>query len=226
MLEIKNIIKSFRLPSGEQTTVLNIPSFILQDKEQIAVYGKSGSGKSTFLNIISGILKPDSGNVFVKNTNITALSESKRDKFRAENFGFVFQTFNLLQGFTALENVLLGMTFTGKKQNKKYISNNKKTAIETLEYVGLKDKLKNKPSELSVGEQQRVAIARAVVNDPHLILADEPTANLDTKNSENVIELIKKVCEEKNISLILVSHDKDVIAKFDKVINFEDMNKI
>lgn len=220
MLELKNIIKSFRLPSGEQTPVLNIPSFILQDKEQIAVYGKSGSGKSTFLNIISGILKPDSGSVFVNSTDITTLPESKRDKFRAGNFGFVFQTFNLLQGFTALENVLLGMTFTGKK----HTFNSKKTATEILEYVGLKDKLKNKPSELSVGEQQRVAIARAVVNNPELILADEPTANLDAKNSENVIELIKKICEEKNISLILVSHDKDVIAKFDKVINFEEMN--
>lgn len=218
MLEIKNIIKSFRLPTGEQTPVLNIPSFILQDKEQSAVYGKSGSGKSTFLNIISGILKPDSGNVYINNTDITALPESKRDKFRAENIGFVFQTFNLLQGFSALENVLLGMTFTGKT--------NKKKAIEILEYVGLKDKLKNKPSELSVGEQQRVAIARAVINNPELILADEPTANLDSKNSENVIELIKKICKEKNISLIVVSHDKEVIAKFNRVINFEEINKV
>lgn len=229
MLEIKNIIKSFRQPSGRQTPVLNISSFILQHKEQIAVYGKSGSGKSTFLNIISGILKPDSGNVFINNTDITALPESKRDKFRAENIGFVFQTFNLLQGFSALENVLLGMTFVGKNENKKHVKkalSNKEIAIEILKYVGLKNKLKNKPSELSVGEQQRVAIARAVVNDPYLILADEPTANLDTKNSENVIELIKKVCEEKNISLILVSHDKDVIKKFNKVINFEEMNKI
>lgn len=218
MLEIKNIIKSFRLPSGEETRVLNIPSFILQNKEQIAIYGKSGSGKSTYLNIISGILKPDSGSVFVNNTDITLLPESKRDKFRAQNFGFIFQTFNLLQGFSAFENVLLGMTFTGKTDKKK--------AAEILEYVGLKDKLKNKPSELSVGEQQRVAIARAVVNDPKLILADEPTANLDVKNSENVIELIKKICEEKNISLILVSHDKDMIAKFEKVVSFEEMNKI
>jgi ABC-type lipoprotein export system ATPase subunit len=217
MLEIKNIIKSFRLPSGEQTHVLNIPSFILEHKEQIAIYGKSGSGKSTFLNIISGILKPDSGSVIVDNIDITSLSESQRDKFRAKNFGFVFQTFNLLQGFTALENVLLGMTFAGKS--------NKKTATDILEYVGLKDKLKNKPAELSVGEQQRVAIARAVVNSPKIILADEPTANLDSKNSENVIELIKKVCEEKNISLVLVSHDKEVIGKFERVIEFEELNK-
>lgn len=222
MLELKHIIKSFRLPSGKRTHALNIPSFILQEKEQLAIYGKSGSGKSTFLNIVSGILKPDSGNVFVNDIDITLLPESKRDKFRAQNFGFIFQTFNLLQGFTALENVLLGMTFASKK----YLLGDKKKAAETLEYVGLKDKLQNKPSELSVGEQQRVAIARAVVNDPKLILADEPTANLDAKNSENVIELTKKICNEKNISLILVSHDKDVIAKFDRVMSFEEMNKV
>jgi ABC-type lipoprotein export system ATPase subunit len=218
MLEIKDIIKSFRLPSGEQTNVLNIPSFILNQKEQIAIYGKSGSGKSTFLNVISGILKPDSGSVIVDNIDITSLSESQRDKFRAKNFGFVFQTFNLLQGFTALENVLLGMTFAGKP--------NKKTATDTLEYVGLKDKFKNKPAELSVGEQQRVAIARAVVNNPKIILADEPTANLDAKNSENVIERIKKVCDEKNISLILVSHDKEVIERFQRTLSFEEMKAI
>src|SRR5688572_803084 len=146
MLELKNIIKSFRLPSGEETQVLNISSFILQDKEQLAIYGKSGSGKSTFLNVTSGILRVDSGTVLVNNVDITGLSESGRDKFRAHNFGFVFQTFNLLQGFTALENVLLGMTFAGKTD--------KRTASEMLEYVGLKDRLKNKPGELSVGEQQ------------------------------------------------------------------------
>ncbi|HEX2787142.1 MAG TPA: ABC transporter ATP-binding protein [Ignavibacteria bacterium] len=217
MLELKNIIKSFRLPSGEQTNVLNIPSFILQEKEQLAIYGRSGSGKSTFLNVVSGILKPDSGSVIVNNTDITKLDESHRDKFRAQNFGFVFQTFNLLQGFTALENVLLGMTFAGKP--------NKSFASEMLEYVGLKNKLKNKPAELSVGEQQRVAIARAIVNNPKIILADEPTANLDAKNSENVIELIKKVCDEKNISLVLVSHDKDVIGRFGRVVEFESLNK-
>jgi ABC-type lipoprotein export system ATPase subunit len=218
MLELKDIIKSFRLPSGEQTNVLNIPSFILNQKEQIAIYGKSGSGKSTFLNVISGILKPDSGSVIVDNIDITSLSESQRDKFRAKNFGFVFQTFNLLQGFTALENVLLGMTFAGKP--------NKNIATEMLEYVGLKDKLKNKPAELSVGEQQRIAIARAVVNNPKIILADEPTANLDAKNSENVIERIKKVCDEKNISLILVSHDKEVIERFQRTLSFEEMKAI
>ncbi len=137
--------------------------------------------------------------------------------FRAKNIGYVFQTFNLLQGFTALENVMMGMLFCGKAD--------KKRSLSALEKVGLSKRINNKPSEMSVGEQQRVAVARAIVNSPGMILADEPTANLDKKNSGIVIELIKELCSETRTSLILVSHETDVIISFKDKMNFSEINK-
>ncbi len=217
MLKITNLRKTFKNADGEVSDVINIPDFSLQQNYQLAVSGKSGSGKSTFLNLIAGIISQDSGEIFFKEEKISSLSESKRDAFRSKNIGYVFQTFNLLQGFTAIENVMLGMMFANNLDRKK--------AEALLNKVGLSKKMNNKPSELSVGEQQRVAIARAVANSPKLILADEPTANLDAKNGELAIDLIKNICEENKISLLLVSHETDIINKFENKINFEDINK-
>ena len=138
------------------------------------------------------------------------------DKFRAKNIGYVFQTFNLLQGFTALENVMLGMMFCGKAD--------KNRSLSALDKVGLSKRINNKPSELSVGEQQRVAVARAIVNSPGMILADEPTANLDRKNSGMVIELIKELCSMEKIALILVSHESDITDKFKNKRHFSEIN--
>lgn len=217
MLTIKNLQKSFKNADGEVSHIINIPEFFLAEDFRLAVSGRSGSGKSTFLNLISGIISNDSGSIHFNDVNISSLSEAKRDAFRSKNIGYIFQTFNLLQGFTAIENVMLGMMFSGKQDKQK--------AEALLNKVGLVKKINNKPSELSVGEQQRVAIARAVANSPKLILADEPTANLDIKTGELAIDLIKNICEENKISLLLVSHEADIINRFENKISFEDINK-
>lgn len=218
MLKISNLRKKFRNADGEVTEVINIPDFSLKENYRMAISGKSGSGKSTFLNLVSGIISADDGEINFNQTKLTSLSESKRDIFRSQNIGYIFQTFNLLQAFTAIENVMLGMMFAGKSD--------RKNAETLLNKVGLDKKINHKPSELSVGEQQRVAIARAVANSPKLILADEPTANLDAKNGEIAIDLIKNICEEDKISLMLVSHEADIINRFENKINFEDINKV
>jgi len=218
MLKIRNLRKRFKNADGEISDVINIPDFSLPENFQLAVSGRSGSGKSTFLNLISGIIAQDSGEINFCDVNVSGLSESKRDSFRSKNIGYVFQTFNLLQGFTAIENVMLGMMFAN--------NHNKEKALSLLEQVGLSKKINNKPSELSVGEQQRVAIARAVANSPKLILADEPTANLDAKNGGLAIDLIKNICAENKISLLLVSHETDIINRFENKISFEDINKV
>lgn len=198
MLSVKVLRKSYLNSSKERFEIINIPVFELKAGEHIAIMGESGCGKSTFLNLISGILNPDSGEILYNGSNITRLSEAKKDLFRARNIGYIFQTFNLLDGFTAMENVMLGMLFSGKPDKKK--------SLEVLAKTGLSARVGNKPSELSVGEQQRVAIARAIVNSPKIILADEPTANLDSKNSNIIIDLIKNLCVEFKIALIIVSH--------------------
>lgn len=218
MLKIKNLKKYFTNSAGEKLNIINIPEFTVEDKEITAVSGESGSGKSTFLNLISGILNPGSGEIYINGTDITKLSESKKDYFRAKNIGYIFQSFNLLQGFNALENVMLGMMFSGKADKKK--------SETVLAKVGLHSRMKNKPQELSVGEQQRVAVARAMVNSPLLILADEPTANLDSKNTEIIIDLIKNICSESGTALITVSHEEYVVSQFSNKIFFSEINII
>ncbi|MBC8042958.1 MAG: ABC transporter ATP-binding protein, partial [Rhizobacter sp.] len=208
-IRITNLIKNFsagNVKTPVRTAVLNVPGFELADGDQVALVGKSGGGKSTLLNVIAGIVTADSGEVMINSTDITQLSEPARDTFRAANIGYVFQTFNLIQGLTAMENVILAMSFAGK------VKNMEARAKELLSLVGLAEKLANKPRELSVGQQQRVAIARAVANEPQLILADEPTANLDEASSDLVITLLKKVCSESGRMLILVTHEREVAA--------------
>lgn len=216
MLTIQNLRKTFSNSENEKFDIINIPFFEMNNNEQTAIIGESGSGKSTFLNLISGIVSSESGEILFNGTNITKLTGSKMDKFRAKNIGYVFQTFNLLQGFTALENVMLGMMFCGKAD--------KNRSLSALDKVGLSKRINNKPSELSVGEQQRVAVARAIVNSPGMILADEPTANLDRKNSGTVIELIKELCSMEKIALILVSHESDITGKFKNKRHFSEIN--
>lgn len=218
MLNIKNLKKTFTNSAKEVFEVINIPEFSLDGNEILAITGDSGSGKTTFLNLISGIVDSDSGEIIIDQTDVTKLPGSKKDLFRAKNTGYIFQTFNLLQGFTALENVMLGMMFSGKAD--------KKISETALSKVGLSDKFNSKPSELSVGEQQRVAIARSIVNSPKILLADEPTANLDPVNSDSVIKIIRSLCEENKISLILVSHELDIVSKFQNVRKFSEINVI
>jgi putative ABC transport system ATP-binding protein len=189
--------------------VLSIDRLDIPKGAQWIITGASGSGKTTFLNLVSGILSPDAGTITVAGTDITRLPEASRDRFRAEKIGIVFQTFNLLQGFSARENVLLGMLFAGHHDAPR--------ADALLERVGLKDKRDQKPDALSVGQQQRVAIARALANKPEILLADEPTGNLDPKTGESIIGLLKEVCGENGTTLLCVTHQPQVMQSFKDV---------
>ena len=180
--------------------------------------GESGSGKTTFLHLIAGILAADSGRVALDGAEMTALSEPKRDRLRAEKLGYIFQTFNLLQGFTVLENVVLGMSFGPRGADRAH-------AKEMLVRVGLGHRLDHYPRQLSTGQQQRVAVARALANRPKLVLADEPTGNLDRKHSRDALALIREVCREQGAALLLVSHDEEVLAQFEARKDFAELNQ-
>src|SRR6266403_1070411 len=200
VLSLRRVSKSSREADGSLLEVIRLRQFELAVGEQAVLVGESGSGKRTLLNLIAGILLPDEGEIMVNSTDPTKLSEAARDRFRAANIGYVFQSFNLLQGFTALENVLLGQMFGGG-------NGGSDRARELLKSVGLEHRLHHKPRALSVGEQQRVAIARALVNAPPLVLADEPTGSLDSKNGAAVLELLQRICAETGHTLLVVTHD-------------------
>ena len=217
-LLLQNVLKTHRQPDGAVLSILDIERYALAEGEQVALVGPSGGGKTTLLNVISGITLPDSGSVTLRGTEITRLSEGRRDRFRAQRIGFVFQTFNLLSAFTALENVLLGMSFSGRKADRP-------RAKQLLEQVGLGHRLDHKPTRLSVGEQQRVAIARALANRPSLLLADEPTANVDPANQQSVLDLIRTACREGNVSLLIVTHAMEVANQFDRVDRLPEFNR-
>ena len=176
MLDLLEVKKSFAQPDGTRLPILDIPEFHVDAGEQMVLVGRSGCGKTTLLHVIAGISRPDSGHVRVDDWDITLFSEAESDRFRAERIGYVFQTFNLMRGFTALENVMLAMRFTGKKPDRKRARN-------LLDRVGLDHRVTHRPSQLSVGEQQRVAVARALANKPQILLADEPTANVRRRAS-------------------------------------------
>lgn len=217
-LAIENLKKSYREPGGGRIPVLNVLRFELRKAEQVALVGESGGGKTTLLNVIAGITTPDSGRVIIDGTDVTALNEPSRDRFRALKIGFVFQTFQLLPAFTALENILLGMSFSGKHVDRDH-------AIELLNRVGLGHRLRHRPAKLSVGEQQRVAVARALANRPSLLLADEPTASVDVANQETILQLIRDTCQENQVSLLLVTHSPDIASRFGRVEKLSDFNR-
>ena len=217
-LELRNVTKSYREPGGGRLPVLNVKDFKLATGEQAVLVGSSGGGKTTLLNIIAGITAADGGEVLVGGTDLVKLPEAARDRFRAERIGYVFQTFNLLPAFTALENVLLGMSFGGKRADRS-------RAIKLLERVGLGHRLHHKPNQMSVGEQQRTSVARALVNTPRLLLADEPTANVDAANQQTILELIRDSCRENNVSLLLVTHAPEVASQFERVEKLADFNR-
>ena len=217
-LLLERIRKSYREPGGTRIPVLGIERFAMNQGEQVALIGASGGGKTTLLNIISGILTPDSGRVVVDGSDIAARQEVVRDRFRAAKIGIVFQTFNLLPAFSALENVLLGMSFSGRSVDKVF-------AKQLLERVGLGHRLHHSPQKLSVGEQQRVAVARSLANKPVLLLADEPTANVDLANQQLILDLIRDTCRDHNVTLLMVTHSADVAGTFARVENLKDFNR-
>ncbi len=219
MLAISELQKTFVSPDGERTTVVDIPSFALGAGEQLALRGESGSGKTTLLHLIAGILAPDAGHIVIDGVALTALSESRRDRLRAEKLGYIFQTFNLLQGYTVLENVVLGMSFGGQGVDRAH-------ARQLLERMGLGDRLHHFPRQLSTGQQQRVAVARALVNRPKLVLADEPTGNLDRRHAREALALIRTVCREHHAALLLVSHEEEVLGSFERIQDFALLNRV
>jgi ABC-type lipoprotein export system ATPase subunit len=222
LLKIKDLKVSYQRQSKNPVPVLNIPEMEIQGGEQIALKGRSGSGKTTLLNVVSGILSPYDGSVMVQGQELKALNEVDRDMFRGRHIGFIFQTFHLLQGFTALENVVLGSVFSGDPDEEP--SDTKKRARELLKKVGLEHRQNHFPRMMSSGEQQRVAIARALLNKPKLVLADEPTGSLDEKNSAEVLELIITLTEASGAALLLVTHDPAVMNRFSKVLDLKLLN--
>ena len=217
VLAVENLRKSFRAPDGDSTLIVDIPTFGMDEGAHVGLRGASGSGKTTFLNLIAGILQADAGTVRVADKVLTSLTESGRDLLRARAIGYVFQNFNLLQGYTALENVMLGMLFG--------VGVDRGRARQLLERVGLSHRLNYRPSQMSIGQQQRVAVARALANRPKLVLADEPTGNLDQRHAGEALALIREICEENNAALLVVSHDPVVLSAFARVEDLAVINR-
>ena len=216
VLNIEQLKKSFFIPNGEKLPVIDVRAFSLQEGNFYGMHGGSGSGKTTFLHLIAGVLRPDSGVIELQGKDVGKMSNSERDILRATQIGYVFQSFNLLQGFTCLENLEIAMSFSGNL--------NKNVAVELLGRVGLNKRMSYYPHQLSIGQQQRVALARALVNQPKLILADEPTGNLDPVNAQKAVELLCELCGEKKITLLVVSHDPKIIDNFEQNLNWEQIN--
>ncbi len=220
-LIIRDLVKSFDQPGGGKLKVLDIEQFDIgqqQPSEQVCLIGESGGGKTTLLHLIAGLLMPDSGSIQVAGVELTQLSEQGRDRVRASSVGYVFQTFNLLPAFTALENVRLGMTFGAGRHDST-------RAKDLLARVGLAERAHYKPRQLSVGQQQRVAIARALAGKPKILLADEPTANVDPNSAQAVLDLIRTSCRQEQISLLLVTHSMEIASTFDRVEKLDEINR-
>ena len=198
--------------------VLDIPRWSVREGDRVAIWGPSGSGKSTLLYALAGLLPATNGNISVCGHALKDMSEAQRDSFRARYVGIIFQNFNLLQGFTALENVLVEMTFSPRKPD---IAE----AEHLLNEVGLSHRLNYFPSRLSSGEQQRVAVARALANRPSLLLADEPTASLHPVNKKEVLRLLLDMCERHGCTLVLVTHEREVISLFENTVTFLELNR-
>jgi lipoprotein-releasing system ATP-binding protein len=219
ILKAKNIHKYY--PSGnDKLEVLKAVDIEIREGEILSLVGQSGAGKSTLLHILGGLDEPSEGEVCIREFNIYKLPDSKRALLRNKSIGFIFQFFHLLPEFTALENIMLpALMVNSKGIRKKEI---RKKAQELVSQVGLSAREKHKPSQLSGGEQQRIAIARALINQPELVLCDEPTGNLDSENSKKFMMLLKDLNKNTKQTFMIVSHDKAVADVGDKVIKIED----
>ena len=217
LLEVRDLKVEYPRTDGTHLSVLDVPEFKIEERSQVCIEGRSGSGKTTLLNVISGILSPTRGCVILDGASLELLNEAERDVMRGRKIGFVFQTFNLLSGFTALENVILGSVFAGDPNEDG--ADTKKRGCELLDKVGLSGRAHHRPGMLSSGEQQRVAIARALMNKPRLILADEPTGSLDDKSGREALDLILSLASASGAALLLVTHDPAVMARFSTVID-------
>jgi len=216
VIETNNLFKIYQ--QGEiEVKALNDVSICFKQGEFTSIVGPSGSGKTTFLNAIGGLDTPTSGNVMINNTDITQLRSNKLVDFRLRNIGFVFQAYNLIPVLTAKENVEFIMLMQGSSPVER-----KTRSKELLESVGLGDKLNRRPGQLSGGQQQRVAVARALASKPQFVLADEPTANLDSTSTSNLLDIMYRMNQEENMTFIFSTHDQRVIDRAKRIITLED----
>lgn len=215
-LRVRDLEKSYVGPDGRSLPVLTVPRLDLEAGGRLAVLGESGSGKTTLLHLVAGVLPADAGTIEICGEPMTGRSEAERDRLRARRIGYLFQTFNLLPHLTALENVVLGLAFRPRGEGSLH-----DTAREALTRVGLGDRFHHRPRQLSVGQQQRVAIARSLAGHPDLLLADEPTANLDPRRAEEALDLMLAFAEEKGAAVLVVTHDDRVLARFDTKLELE-----
>ena len=215
LLRIRNLSKTY-MQGKIPVHALSDVSFDVDRGEFLSIVGPSGSGKSTFLSMIGLLDKPTSGSVFIDGVEVTKAKDSEAPKIRREKIGFVFQHFNLIPTLSALENVDIAMRFARVPKSKR-----RERAVELLTQMGLRDRMKHKPSELSGGEQQRVAIARAMANKPAIILADEPTGEVDTKTRDMIVNLLKEL-SEKGQTILIVTHDTSVSARTNRIITMRD----
>jgi len=224
MLTAKDVKKIYRTGAKEVRAVDGI-SLEIRKGESVAIVGPSGSGKSTILHILGGLDRPTSGKIFLEDSDLYAMSDSKRADIRGGKVGFVFQAYHLLPEFTALENVMLPALIkrTEKRGRRTEI---REKAKKILESVGLEDRLSHRPGELSGGESQRVAIARALINDPQVLLCDEPTGNLDSKNSEAIYNLLFELKTKSGISLVIVTHDESITRQTNRTIRLKDGKEV
>jgi putative ABC transport system ATP-binding protein len=214
MIELKNISKVVQ-SGAEDLTILDNVSITIPDGEFVAITGASGSGKSTLLGLIAGLDAPSSGGIFIDGDEVTKMSEDELATLRSGKIGFVFQSFHLIPSLTAFENVLIPMEIIGLKGAKS-------RAGELLEQVDLTNRGHHYPTELSGGEQQRIAIARAFSNNPKILLADEPTGNLDSKNGQHIFDLMTELHRQNNVTLVLVTHDQALADKAQRQIRLKD----
>jgi putative ABC transport system ATP-binding protein len=216
IIEVENLNKTYML-GNVPVEILQEINFTINRGEFITIMGPSGSGKSTLLYLLGGLDKPTSGKILINNKDISALSDEEQSTLRRREIGFVFQFYNLVPNLTVEDNVMLPVLLDGKK-----IKDYREKLDEILETVGLSDRINHTPRELSGGQQQRVAIARALINEPDIILADEPTGNLDSKSSEEVMKLLQRINKEKGKTILQVSHSLETAKYSDRIINVRD----
>ncbi|MBV4424228.1 MAG: ABC transporter ATP-binding protein [Clostridium tyrobutyricum] len=215
MIEVKGVSKIYTM-GKEQVTALDNVNLTIKDGEFVAIVGPSGSGKSTLMHLVGGLDTPTSGSIVVNGKDISKLKDKDMSKYRNQTIGFVFQSFNLENTQTALENVMMPLIFAGTGNRERKLKANR-----ALEIVGLQDKIKHKPNEMSGGQRQRVSIARALVNEPSIIFADEPTGNLDSKNGELIMNLLSDL-NEKGYTIIMVTHNMEEAKKARRMIKIRD----
>ena len=216
IIKITDLVKIFNDTAQEVRAVDGI-TLNISAGEFTAIVGPSGSGKTTLLNLIGGLDSPTSGNIYVDGKDISLLKEKEMTAFRLHHIGFVFQAYNLIPVLTAKENVAFVMELQGKKKDEI-----DRRAAELLEAVGLGDRFDSRPAKLSGGQQQRVAVARALASTPKFVLADEPTANLDSKSAENLLEIMEKLNQQEGVTFVFSTHDPRIVAKARRVITLED----